>query len=58
MRELIEAYDEYIKTLESQNGSILGLAYAHGWCCPPERIKRGKELRAKIAELKLSVLNE
>lgn len=52
MEELIATYDEYIKALEDENGSLVGLAYAHGWRCPPERAEHGKELRAKIADLK------
>ena len=52
MQQLIEAYDEYVAALDSENGSLIGLAYAHGWRCPPERVQRGEELRAKIAALK------
>ena len=52
MRELIEAYDEYIKLLVESEGSTFGLAYAHGYRCPPELVVRGNELRAKIADLK------
>lgn len=54
--KLIEAYDEYIAALASENSSLIGLAYAHGWRCPPEIVKRGEELRAMIAELKSQVL--
>lgn len=52
MKELIEAYDEYIKLLADSEASLLGLAYSHGFRMPPELVKRGKELREKIARLK------
>ena len=52
MKELIEAYDEYIKLLSDSEGNLLGLAHAHGYRCPPELIERGEELRARIADLK------
>lgn len=52
MKELIEAYDEYIKMLSESEASMIGLAYAHGYKCPPKLIARGEELRAKIADLK------
>jgi transcriptional antiterminator Rof (Rho-off) len=52
MRELIETYDEYIQLLTDSEADMLGLAYAHGYRCPPELVKRGEKLRAKIAELK------
>ncbi len=52
MNELIEAYEEYIKLLAEAEQSLAGLAYSHGYRCPPEAVKRGEELRAKIAALK------
>jgi hypothetical protein len=50
--DLIAAYAEYVGQLEDECKSLGGLASAHGWRCPPERVKRGEELRAKIAELR------
>jgi hypothetical protein len=58
VKKLIEAYDEYIKLLAESEKGLIGLAYAHGYRCPPELVNRGEELRAKIAKLKLSVLTE
>ena len=52
VRELIEAYDEYIALLVQAEKDLSGLAYAHGYRCPDELVKRGEELRAKIADLK------
>jgi len=31
IKELIEAYDTYVKVLEVENGSLVGFAYTHGW---------------------------
>ena len=52
MKELIEAYDEYIALLSKSEAGFMGLAYSHGYRCPPELVKRGEELRAKITDLK------
>lgn len=56
MKELIEAYDEYIKLLTDSEAGFMGLAYTHGYRCPSELVKRGEELRAKIAELKSNLI--
>lgn len=56
MKELIDAYDEYIGLLADSEQGMLGIALAHGYCCPAELVKRGEELRAKIADLKSRVL--
>lgn len=56
MKELIEAYDEYIELLGRGESSMIGLAIAHGYRCPREMVDRGIELRTKIAELKKSLL--
>jgi hypothetical protein len=52
MNALIEAYEEYIALLTESEGSLMGIAFAHGYRCPPEMVKRGEELRAKIEHLK------
>jgi hypothetical protein len=52
MNALIEAYDEYINLLGEETQRLAALAYVHGYRCAPERVKRGEQLRAKIAELK------
>ncbi len=58
MKELIEAYDEYIALLEKAEGSLLGLAYAHGHRTPEEQVVKGKALRETIARLKSAALTE
>lgn len=55
MKELIEAYDEYIALLAHAEQGLMGLAYAHGYRCPPEFVERGEKLRARIADLKAKV---
>ncbi len=52
MKELIEAYDEYIELLSSSERSLIGLAYSHGFRFPEAKVKRGAELRAQISDLK------
>ena len=52
MKELIETYDEYIKLLGESEAGLIGLAYAHGYQCPPDKVKRAEELRTKIERLK------
>ena len=58
VKALIDTYDEYIGLLEKAEGGLLGLAYAHGYRCPPEQVAKGKELRENIAKLKSSVIAE
>ena len=50
--ELIAAYDEYIALLAAAEGSLLGLAMAHGYKTSGENVATGKTLREKIAALK------
>ena len=50
--DIIGVYDEYVKLLGEEIDSFIGLAMAHGWKSTEERIKRGKELRTRIAALK------
>ena len=57
LHELIEAYDEYIKLLVESESGLIGFAYVHGYRCPDELVRRGKELREKIDELKKHTLN-
>lgn len=52
---LVEAYDEYIALLAESEASLIGLAYAHGFRCPGEKVEQGKRLRERIAELKRSL---
>ena len=52
MSDLIDAYEEYIKLLVESERELLGLAIAHGYKCPTELVRRGEELREKIATLK------
>lgn len=51
MNELVQAYDDYIRLLVEYSDGLAGLAFAHGYVCPPEMVSRGEECRAKIAEL-------
>ena len=53
-KELEEAYEEYIALLERVESSVSGYMAAHGWTQigSDEDIKRGEELREKIARLK------
>jgi hypothetical protein len=53
---LIEAYDEYLDFLKSADDHVAGLLYAHGYRCPDDQVRRGEELRNRIAGLKRSVL--
>lgn len=52
MDELIKTYDEYIELLCEGERQLFGLAYAHGYRCPEEMVRRGEKLRKKIARLK------
>ena len=52
VKELTAAYDEYVGLLEKAEGSLLGLAYAHGHRTPEAQVATGKALREKIADLK------
>ena len=52
MKELIEAYDEYIKLLEQECSNYSVFAFTHGITSSEKDIKRGAELRQKIKELK------
>ena len=55
VKELIEAYDEYIALLGKSEGELLKIAHIHGGGCSPELVRRGEELRAKIADLKQKI---
>jgi hypothetical protein len=50
-KELQEAYKEYIALLEKSEGSSIVFMAVHGMGAAEEDIKRGKELREKIAKL-------
>lgn len=52
-KQLSEAYDEYITLLDAEIQELIGFAHAYGgrdW--RSARVKKGKELRQKISELK------
>jgi hypothetical protein len=53
-QQLIEAYEEYIQLLAEAEAALMSFAYVHGWRCPEDLVERGKECRAKIAELKIA----
>jgi len=51
----IQTSPELLALLAEFEKELIGLAYAHGYVCPPKLVKRGEELRAKIAELKSKI---
>ena len=55
-REIFEVYDPYIKGLEEENGSLVGLACVHGWSS--SKVEFGKKCRANIQALKSKYLKE
>ena len=46
MREIVEAYDEYVALLSEEINGLVGLASVHGW--QSLRVEAGKAARAKI----------
>ena len=50
IRQAIGVYDPYIKGLEDENGSLIGLAYVHGW--RSSQVKFGEKCRKDIKALK------
>lgn len=56
MDELIEAYDDYLEILGDAERHVLGFAVIRGYQCPHEMVRRGKEMREKIARLKSQLL--
>lgn len=53
MSELIEAYEEYVALLEENFNQHIGFLHAHdALISSNEQVKRGEELRKKIAELR------
>ncbi len=55
--KLIEAYDAYLEFLKNPEAATAGLLYTHGYRWPEEQVKRGEEMRGRIAELKATVLS-
>ena len=53
---LIEAYDKYIDLLTKSEAAMIGFVFAHGFSCSEEMIEQGAVLRARISELKQTVL--
>lgn len=54
---LISYYMEYVKLLSKDSDELIGIAVAHGWDCPAERIEKGAELRKKIEEAQNEILS-
>lgn len=50
--DLVRTQGKFITLLQTEIASSAGLLYVHGWRCPSERVKEGKELREKIDALK------
>jgi hypothetical protein len=55
VRELVDAYDEYVFLLGEAEGRLLMLALAHGFGTPDSLVVRGEELRKRIADLKSEI---
>ena len=55
VRELVRAYDEYVKLLGEAEGRLLTLAHVHGFRTPDNVIVRGEKLRERIADLKSEI---
>jgi hypothetical protein len=51
LRTLADTYAAYVEFLNEANESPISLAFVHGWRCPDEDIRRGREFRERIAEL-------
>ncbi len=51
LRAALEAYKEYVAFLADAETGMIGLALSHGFRYADEQIRRGEELRAKIAAL-------
>jgi len=53
VRQLIEAYDDYLALLKMEADSMISVAFVHGWrsCF----VEEGKAHRAKIEELKFAL---
>lgn len=49
-KEIFKAYGVYVKALEDENSSLIGLAYTHGW--RSSQVEFGKNCRSKIKSLK------
>jgi len=56
MKELIEAYEEYIQLLSDEEVANLAFLYVHGIRTDPQLVEKGKELREKIKKLKEELL--
>jgi len=48
--EIFKVYDKYIEILDEEGGTLVSLAYAHGW--RSTRVEAGKQCRAEISLLK------
>jgi hypothetical protein len=51
LRAALEVYREYVELLAQSEKSMIGIAFVHGYRCPDELVKRGEELRGRIAAL-------
>lgn len=50
IEEACKVYDKYVKALENENGSLVGLAYIHGW--RSNQVQFGENCRNAIQQLK------
>jgi len=52
MKELIAAYDEYVRLLATSEAGLMAIAFVHGYSVPDDVVASGEELRARIAKLR------
>jgi hypothetical protein len=50
--EIIDVYDQYIALLGQEIDNMMGLCFVHGYRETSEAVKKGIELRQKIASFK------
>lgn len=53
IKELIDAYEDFIRVLGEEIHDMHGLAHVHGW--QSQRVEAGKQCRERIAKAKVDV---
>jgi len=56
IRKAVKVYEPYIKALEDENSSLVGLASVHGW--RSSQVELGEECRRRIKAMKQAFLKE
>ena len=54
-KDIVDAYEEYLKVLNAELSELYSLAHVHGW--RSSRVEDGKACREKIAKLKKLIEN-